>query len=104
MAQPSSPRRGLSRWLLTGLTIVVIAVLVGGGLALHHSSSTAQAAPASVLGWTPGVTRGVPLAGPLTVYFSRPMDRPSVEHAWQLSPHVVGSFAWTATSVAFRPH
>jgi len=92
--------RHTPRWIL--LAVVVIAALVGGGLLLRPAS-TVNAAPPSVLGWTPGVTSGVPLTAPLTVYFSRPMDQASVEHAWRLTPHLPGRFVWTDNAVAFHP-
>ncbi len=87
-------------WIL--LALVVIAALVAGGLLLRPAS-TVDAAPASVLGWTPGVTSGVPLTAPLTVYFSRPMDQASVERAWRLTPRLPGRFVWTDNAVAFHP-
>jgi len=91
--------RQTPRWILLA---VVIAALVAGGLLLRPAS-TVNAAPASVLGWTPGVTSGAPLTAPLTVYFSRPMDRASVERAWRLTPRLPGRFVWTDNAVAFHP-
>ncbi|MDQ2744869.1 MAG: Ig-like domain-containing protein [Chloroflexota bacterium] len=87
-------------WIL--LAVVVIAALVAGGLLLRPAS-TVDAAPASVLGWTPDVTSGVPLTAPLTVYFSRSMDQASVERAWRLTPRVPGRFVWTDNAVSFHP-
>jgi len=92
--------RNTPRWML--MAVVVVAALVGGGLLLRPAS-TVNAAPASVLGWTPGVTSGVPLTAPLTVYFSRPMDHVSVGRAWRLTPRVPGTFVWTDNAVAFHP-
>ncbi len=42
---------------------------------------------------------------PVVIDFSRPMDRTSVETALSISPHVAGSFGWTAndTRLTFRP-
>jgi Bacterial Ig-like domain len=45
----------------------------------------------------------VPLHAPLTVYFSRVMDRLSVARAWRLTPSVPGTFRWTGTSTTFTP-
>ncbi|MBV9282761.1 MAG: Ig-like domain-containing protein, partial [Chloroflexi bacterium] len=90
------------------LAVALVAALVVGGAAggligLRTTATPVSAAPAAVIGWEPGVTRGVPLAGPLTVFFSRGMDRASVQRAWHLSPAAAGTFSWTDTSVSFRP-
>ncbi len=45
----------------------------------------------------------MPLHAPLTVYFSRVMDRLSVARAWRLTPSVPGTFRWTGTSTTFTP-
>src|SRR6266567_3391133 len=106
MAEPvgEGRARGIPRWLYVALAVVVVAGLVAGGLAVALRSTTpAVAAPASILGWTPGVTRDVPLTAPLTVYFSHSVDHTSVQRSWRLSPNVQGSFSWTDTSVAFQP-
>jgi uncharacterized protein YfaS (alpha-2-macroglobulin family) len=91
------------RWLVGAVVVVVIATLIGGGVALRSTTSTVNAAPASILGWSPGVARGLPLTAPLTVYFSRGMDHASVERAWHITPAVRGTFAWSDTAVTFHP-
>jgi Bacterial Ig-like domain/Bacterial alpha-2-macroglobulin MG3 domain len=37
------------------------------------------------------------------VFFSRGMNRSSVERSWHLTPAVRGAFSWARTSVSFRP-
>jgi alpha-2-macroglobulin len=91
-------------WLILALTaVVIIGGIVGGALELRSGTAPVAAAPASILGWEPGIQQGVPLNGPLTVYFSRAMDRPSVERTWRLSPAAAGTFTWSAMSVTFHP-
>lgn len=99
--------RRRSGWKVALLTIVVAVLVagaaIGGIVGLRSTAQPAVAAPASVIGWDPGVTRGVPLTAPISVYFNRPMDHAAVQKAWALSPTVKGSFSWSGTSVTFRP-
>lgn len=97
-------RSGLTRVLIVVLILVfVLGAVTGGIVALHSTAQPVFAAPASVIGWDPGITRGVPLGGPITVYFNRDMDHNSVEKAWKLTPRELGSFHWSGTAVSFRP-
>jgi Bacterial Ig-like domain len=84
-----------------GVSLLLPALIAGcGGSGI---SQPVLGAAASILGWTPGVTRDVPLSAPLTVFFSRGMNRSSVERSWHLTPAVRGAFSWARTSVSFRP-
>src|SRR5579885_1191058 len=70
------------------------------------ASSAARAAQTSlpaVLGWSPGITRDVPIVGPITLYFNRAMNRESAQAAWSLTPGVAGSFSWSGTALSFHP-
>ncbi len=92
----TAPKR---RWFV----ILATVLLLVSGNALPRSVGARSLQPTIVLGWTPGVSRGVPLRAPLTVYFSRVMDRASVLQAWRLTPSVPGSFSWAGTSTTFTP-
>lgn len=100
-------RRQTPRWRTALAVVTIVAllagVIVGGFIGLRSAARPAFAARGAVIGWEPGVTRGVPLAAPISVYFNRGMDRASVTRAWSLSPAVKGSFHWNTTSVTFQP-
>lgn len=75
------------RWSVTCLVILSAALSSAVGLAPRVAPAaglTARAAPAAglvapdVLGWSPGMTRAAPTAGPLVIYFNRAMDQASV--------------------------
>ena len=95
-------RRGAFQWLVSAVTVIAIGTVAGCSLPGSRSSSV-EIAPASILGWTPGITRDVPLTAPLSVYFTRGVDRASVERSWKLTPTARGTFTWSETSVAFTP-
>ncbi len=96
-----------SGWKAALIAGVIVFLLAGaaivGIVSLRSTAQPAIAAPASVIGWGPGVSQGVPLTAPISVYFNRPMDHASVERAWTMSPAVHGSFEWSGTSMTFRP-
>lgn len=100
------------RWSVTYLVILSVALSSAAELAPRAAPAaglTAHAAPAAglaapdVLGWSPGIPRAAPTAGPLVIYFNRAMDQKSVERAWRLTPAVAGHFAWRGMSVFFQP-
>ncbi len=94
-----APGRGRA-WRLAGVFAVSLS------LVLNLTPGRVPAAglvPAAVLGWSPGVERGVPPGVPLTVYFNQPMDRASAERAWRLSPRVSGTFRWSGTALTYLP-
>ncbi|HCG03218.1 MAG TPA: hypothetical protein DEV93_22105, partial [Chloroflexi bacterium] len=90
-------------WIFASIALLVVAGGIGGALGLRATATPVAAAPATILGWEPGIAAGVPLAGPLTVFFSGVLDRGSVERAWKISPKVAGTFSWTSNSLSFRP-
>lgn len=95
------PARVIRRQFVPAVS--ALALIVGAtGWGVQAAPAAALGATA-VLGWSPGVTRNVPLTVPLTVYFNRAMDRASTEGAWSISPAVAGSFQWGGTSLSFRP-
>src|SRR5690348_1899645 len=92
----ASPAAGpASVALLLRAAVLLLAVLGGPpGAALLPQAEAAGAASTAVLGWSPGVARGVPVQAPITIYFNRPMDRASVTRAWTLTPTVPGRLTW----------
>jgi uncharacterized protein YfaS (alpha-2-macroglobulin family) len=87
---------------------IVASLLVLGALLSQVGLGVARAGqPASsgtvVLGWTPGVTRGVSPHAPIAVYFNRPMDGASLIAAWSLSPATSGTLHRAASSITFTP-
>jgi Bacterial Ig-like domain len=46
---------------------------------------------------------GVARAANVTVTFDEPMDRPSAERAFSISPSIAGVFSWTANTMTFNP-
>jgi uncharacterized protein YfaS (alpha-2-macroglobulin family) len=94
------PRR---LWTSTGRIAVLVAML--GALLAGNSRIAPAAAEAStaVVGWSPGVSRAVPLDGPLTLYFNRPMDQAAVVAAWRLEPAALGTFTAGGAAVTFTP-
>jgi hypothetical protein len=81
----------------------VLTLLLSGCLGQGSGTSSVPAAPAMILGWSPGITQGVPLSAPLTVFFSRAVDHASVQRAFHVSPTVTGAYRWSALSVSFQP-
>src|SRR5436305_1116202 len=94
--RPSSRRLALIISLIALLTITGCAT--PGQLA-----APVLGPPASILGWSPGVTQDVPPSAPLAVYFTRAVNHGSVERSWRLTPRAPGTFRWSDTSVAFTP-
>ncbi|MBV9282527.1 MAG: Ig-like domain-containing protein, partial [Chloroflexi bacterium] len=82
---------------------MAVLTLVTGSTLAPRPAPAAGLPATVVLGWSPGVTRDVPLSGPLTVYFNRVMDPTSVERAWRLSPAVAGTFSASENAVTFTP-
>jgi len=85
-----------------GIAVALLVVILAGNFA-QSPASAARVSPTAILGWTPGIARNVSPASHITIYFNRPMNHVSVEHAWQLSPATSGSFFWTGTAVPFHP-
>lgn len=85
-----------------GVGIVVIAVaaacVFGAALLLRRE----PVAPA-VIAYEPEQQREVAPSVAITLSFNTPMDRASVEQAFQLQPAVNGRFDWTGNAVRFTP-
>jgi hypothetical protein len=65
---------------------------------------TPQPLPPTFIGSNPPAGSEIPLAGPITLYFSQPMDRPSVESALSGQPPLSGSYSWVdGSTVTFTP-
>lgn len=78
-------------------------ILVSMAACVGSSGSTATVAPASILGWSPGITRGVPLTAPLSIYFTRAVNHAAVERSWRLTPRAPGRLRWAGTTLSFTP-
>src|SRR5258708_5077747 len=87
-------------WFLVGAILLLIAVTT-----FSHTLSAGEKAPPKVIDTAP--LRGEELqAGttPVTFYFDRAMDHPSVEKAFAVTPAIKGAFAWPNPSTAiFTP-
>mgnify|MGYP001367781126 CR=1 FL=1 len=93
---------GVWRVRLTRFDRVVLAII---GLLLLGLAATI------LMGDRVGVTlvRVAPLerarsTSPITIQFSEPMDRESVEARLRTEPPLEGEFSWSGSSVSFRPH
>ena len=82
---------------------LALILTVGSAFLPVRDIRAASIASFQVLGWMPGVAKGISPASPLTVYFNQAVDRSTVVPAWSLSPAVPGVFSWGASSVTFRP-
>jgi len=94
--------RAVPRWTVTCLVTLSVALSSAVGLAPRAAPAAGLAAP-NVLGWSAGMTRAVPIAGPLVIYFNRSMNQGTVERAWRLTPAAAGRFTWHRMSVLFQP-
>jgi uncharacterized protein YfaS (alpha-2-macroglobulin family) len=94
---------GQRRWIASGRTAVVVGTVAALLAATNRIAPAAGPAPTAVLGWSPGVSRDVPLSGPLTLFFNRPMNPATVRAAWQLQPAVAGTFTPGGAAVTFTP-
>ena len=86
-----------------GLAVVIggfLAVAALGTLATPGTRATPASTPAPVATseFGPAVRTNVALTTPLTVSFSRPMDRASVAAALAVSPDASVRLAWDATN------
>jgi uncharacterized protein YvpB len=74
----------------------------GGTVMADHPFSVRTPGPVRVLGARPTGTR-LPLDAPVSLTFDQPVNRASAEAAFQLTPRVDGSFAWSGNTMTFRP-
>jgi len=93
----------MTTWRPKVLTLAVLLVLLSSGGAAAVPSSSAPAAPV-VVSRMPERGEALPLDGGIGFSFDRPMDRPSAEGAFHLSPSVEGSFSWPdERTIRFQP-
>lgn len=63
---------------------------------------SADITPPKVIGNTPKGTN-VPVNTPITVTFSEPMNKTSVQSAFDTSPPIAGSFSWSGNTMTYTP-
>jgi alpha-2-macroglobulin len=107
MAAINPPRPSTNRLPLILIALVAVIVLVGGGLFLLSRRNAAPAANLApiVIDRLPDRGEEQPTEAPIVLNFDKPMDRASVESAFDISPKVPGTFKWSADnkSVQFVP-
>lgn len=112
----SAPRRGrlpLWGWVAVAAATLVVLFLAGQALwpDLGFESPEAPGEPAQAAELPPALAESFPRPGEevpadaaVTLRFSRPMDRASVEQALHVTPVVTGTFEWEDDqTVTFRP-
>jgi hypothetical protein len=108
MSAMNPPRPSTNRLPLILIAVVALIVLVGGGLLLMSRkpipNPAASLAPI-VIDRAPDRGEEQPTEAPIVLNFDKPMDKPSVEAAFDISPKVPGAFKWSADSksVQFVP-
>jgi len=95
-------RTRTSRSLCLLISFLAMTGMAVSGCAVP-GTSTAVDTSASILGWSPGITRSIPLSAPLSVFFTRSVNHGSVERSWSLTPKTPGTFHWAATTLSFMP-
>jgi hypothetical protein len=107
MSAINPPRPSTNRLPLILIAAVALIVLVGGGLLLMSRKPIAPAANLApiVIDRLPDRGEEQPTEAPIVLNFDKPMDHPSVEAAFNISPKVPGTFKWSADdkSVQFVP-
>src|SRR5512137_687603 len=107
----ANPPRSSSRLPVILIAIVLVIGLIAGGVFLL-TRSQAPGKKDLTAKLPPFVVDRIPARGeeqgteaPITLSFDKPMDRVSVESAFQVTPKVSGAFKWNDdnTQVAFVP-
>ena len=106
----ANPPRSSSRWPLIIVAVAVVIGLVAGGVFLltrtqPGKKNLLEGLPPFVIDRAPARGEEQATEAPITLAFDKPMDRASVEKAFQITPKVGGSFKWNDdnTQVAFIP-
>ncbi|RJS84980.1 hypothetical protein CW702_01700 [Candidatus Bathyarchaeota archaeon] len=84
--------------------LVLIVSALGGTFYLFSYYFPRYAVPPRIVSYAPqkGAVN-VELETSITITFSKPMDRESVENAFEISPKVNGEFSWDGNTLVFRP-
>ena len=108
----ANPPRPSNRLPLIIVAIIVVIGLIAGGVFLLARNQPGKAVQDLVAQLPPFVLDRAPARGeeqgteaPITLSFDKPMDRASVETAFQITPKVGGAFKWNNdnTQVSFVP-
>src|SRR5512136_2989106 len=108
----ANPSRPSNRTPLIILAIVAVVGLIAGGVFLLTRNQPQKAVQELVASLPPFVIDRAPARGeeqgteaPIKISFDKPMDRASVENAFQITPQVSGAFKWNNdnTQVSFVP-
>ncbi|MBE2241004.1 MAG: Ig-like domain-containing protein, partial [Caldilineaceae bacterium] len=108
----ANPPRPSNRTPLIIVAVVAVIALIAGGVFLATRKSPEQVVQELVAQLPPFVIDRAPARGeeqgteaPITLSFDKPMDRASVEQAFEITPRVSGAFKWNGdnTQVSFVP-
>ena len=108
----ANPPRPSNRMPLIIIAIVAVIGLIAGGVFLLTRNQPDKVVQDLIAKLPPFVIDRAPARGeeqgteaPITLSFDKPMDRASVEQAFQIAPQVSGAFKWNGdnTQVAFVP-
>ncbi len=78
--------------------IALLAIALNGACA-----PKAPTEPPVVLSFSPAEGEEVKVDTPITITFSQPMDKESVEKALTITPQVKGTISWSKNTLVFRP-
>jgi uncharacterized protein YfaS (alpha-2-macroglobulin family) len=108
----ANPPRSSNRTPLIIVAVVAVLALIAGGVFLATRKSPEKVVQELVAQLPPFVIDRAPARGeeqgteaPITLSFDKPMDRASVEQAFEITPRVSGAFKWNGdnTQVSFVP-
>ncbi len=108
----ANPPRPSNRTPLIIIAVIAIIGLIAGGVFLLTRQQPDKAVQELIAQLPPFVIDRAPARGeeqgaeaPITLSFDKPMDRASVENAFQITPKVSGAFKWNGdnTQVSFVP-
>ena len=105
----ANPPRSSNRLPLIIIALVAVVGLIAGGVFLltrnQPKKNIAANLPPFVIDRAPARGEEQATEAPITIAFDKPMNRASVESAFQITPKVSGAFKWNAddTQVQFVP-
>lgn len=105
----ANPPRSSNRLPLILIALVAVVGLIAGGVFLltrnQPKKNVAANLPPFMIDRAPARGEEQATAAPITIAFDKPMNRASVEAAFQITPQVNGAFKWNAddTQVQFVP-
>jgi uncharacterized protein YfaS (alpha-2-macroglobulin family) len=105
----ANPPRSSNRLPLIIIALVAVVGLIAGGVFLlsrnQGTKNIAATLPPFMIDRAPARGEEQATEAPITIAFDKPMNRASVESAFQITPKVSGAFKWNAddTQVQFVP-